>query len=80
MISMTETFSELLKRLRTKSRLSLSQAARQVGISKPHLWDMESGRSNNPTAKTLHALSEAYNTSAATLLRSAIASTENARV
>ena len=69
---MTETFPALLVRLRSKSGLSLSAASRQLGLSKGHLWEMESGGTDNPTVATVKALSDVYNVSPATLLRAAL--------
>jgi Zn-dependent peptidase ImmA (M78 family)/transcriptional regulator with XRE-family HTH domain len=35
-----------LKKIRLRNRLSLQQVADAVGVSKPHIWEIESGRSN----------------------------------
>jgi transcriptional regulator with XRE-family HTH domain len=56
---MTE-FGNYLKHAREKQSLSLSEAARLIGCTKSHLWDLEQGRSNNPTIKILAALACAY--------------------
>lgn len=69
---MQETFAQILRRVRSKSGLSLSEAARRAGMTKAHLWQLEDGRSDNPTAKTLKALADLYSVSACTLLRAAM--------
>lgn len=38
---------------------SLETVAKLAGITKSHLWDLERGRSKNPTVRTLAGLSEA---------------------
>lgn len=65
-------FSSLLRSLRAKSGLSLSAAARNMGISKAHLHELESGRAVNPTVGTLAVLAETYGSSPSTLLKAAI--------
>ena len=39
--------------------LSLQDLADRAGITKSHLWDLEQGRSVNPTVLTIHRLAEA---------------------
>lgn len=48
-----------IKHYRAKSRFSLKQLALAVGVSKGHLWDLESDRSRNPSLETLRGLSNA---------------------
>jgi len=38
---------------------SLQDVADRAGITKSHLWDLEQGRSVNPTVRTIHGLAEA---------------------
>jgi transcriptional regulator with XRE-family HTH domain len=56
-----------LRRLRIARRLSLSQLARETGMSKATLSGIENGR-GNPTVVTLAALSDALGVSVAELL------------
>lgn len=51
-----------LKLLRDKNSLSLQDVANVVEISKPHLWQLEQGISDNPSIKTLQRLAIFYNT------------------
>lgn len=39
---------------------SLSQAAAIIGCTKAHLWELETGRADNPGIKLLHGISRAY--------------------
>ena len=49
-----------LKELRAKKKISLQDLADQIGASKAHLWDLETGRSKNPSIELLIALSKAF--------------------
>jgi transcriptional regulator with XRE-family HTH domain len=51
---------ERLSALRERDGISLSKAARKIGITKAHLWDLEQGRSANPTLKTVLAICAVY--------------------
>lgn len=57
-----------LKQLRMKNGLSLQQVADAVGVSKAHIWDLETGKSANPGMELLTALAAHYETSVATLV------------
>lgn len=61
-----------IRMAREESGLSLSQAAGFAGITKSHLHDLETGRSNNPTVKVLWGLGFALNCRPADLLNAAI--------
>jgi len=50
------TLADLLKKARADKCFSLQEAADMLGITKAHLHDMESGRSNNPTLRVIAAL------------------------
>ena len=41
--------SERLFSLRQKSGQSLQQVADAIGVSKAHVWELEKGRSTNPS-------------------------------
>lgn len=45
-----------LKELRLKKRLSLQQVADAVGASKAHIWELETGKSHNPSLDLLKRL------------------------
>lgn len=61
------TYAARLKQLRLNKGKSLQEVADDIGVSKGHLWDLESGNSSNPSADLLDKLSRYYNTSIATL-------------
>ena len=50
----------LLRVLRAKTDLSLAEAAKKLGCTKAHLWDLESGRARNPTMTLLARIVVVY--------------------
>lgn len=65
-----------LKQLRTATRKSLQDLADDVGASKAHIWDLETGRATNPSIELLTKLSRALNVSVAELIGETAASDE----
>lgn len=61
-------FSKQLKVHRKMAGLSLSMLAKQVGVSKSHLWDLEQGRSANPSLSLLRGGSTRLGVSITTLV------------
>ncbi len=57
-----------LKALRVKSRKSLQELADEVGASKAHVWELETGRAKNPTIELLVSLARALNGSVSDLI------------
>jgi transcriptional regulator with XRE-family HTH domain len=57
-----------LKELRIRKGKSLQQLADDVKSSKAHIWDLETGRSKNPTIELLAALAKALDVSIADLV------------
>ena len=57
-----------LKELRLKKGKSLQDLADDVGASKAHVWDLETGRAKNPTIDLLAKLSQALSTTIADLV------------
>lgn len=51
-----------IKELRAGFGYSLQVAADKIGISKPQLWELETGSSENPTLDTLIGMSKTYRT------------------
>ena len=49
-----------LKELRIKKGKSLQEVADAVGASKAHVWDMETGRSKNPSIELLLKLAKFF--------------------
>lgn len=56
-----------LRELRSKSKESLQQVADAVGVSKAHIWELETGRSTNPSLEILRALSAHFKVTVAFL-------------
>lgn len=56
---MSETLGQAILRGRCERELSLQKLADAAWITKAHAWDLETGRSTNPTAKTIIRLSAA---------------------
>jgi transcriptional regulator with XRE-family HTH domain len=57
-----------LKELRLKKRKSLQDVADAVGASKAHIWDMETGKSRNPSIALLTKLAKCFDVSVAELI------------
>jgi transcriptional regulator with XRE-family HTH domain len=57
-----------LKQLRVKNRESLQDVATAVGASKTHIWDLETGRSSNPSVDLLTKLAGHFNVPIADLV------------
>lgn len=49
-----------LKALRVKNRQSLQDVADAIGASKTHVWDLETGRSSNPSIDLLTKLANHF--------------------
>lgn len=49
-----------IRKLREARGQSLSAAARDLKLTKAHLWELEMGLARNPTLKTLLALCKEY--------------------
>lgn len=58
----------LVKLLRMRKRQSLQQVADAVGVSKAHVWELETGKSGNPSADLLVRFARHFNTSVAHLI------------
>lgn len=54
---------ERLFSLRQKSGDTLQQVADAVGVSKAHVWELEKGRSKNPSFELVRKLAEHYGVS-----------------
>ena len=57
-----------LKDLRVRSRQSLQDVADAVGASKTHIWDLETGRSSNPSIELLTKLANHFKIGIANLV------------
>lgn len=59
-VGCTALLGSALREARTQRGWSLASAAEQLGCTKPHLWDMETGRSDNPTLKLVARIAVVY--------------------
>lgn len=57
-----------LLELRLKKGESLQQVADSVGLSKTHVWELEKGRSKNPTTDLLTKLADHFGVTVRSLL------------
>lgn len=57
-----------LKELRLKKGESLQQVADAVGVSKAHIWELEGGKSTNPTVELVKGLADHFNVTVAFLV------------
>jgi len=62
------SFASRIKELRLKKGVSLQEMADAIGISKAHLWDLESGKSKNPSMELLMKISAYFNVSISSLV------------
>lgn len=62
------SFAAKLKQLRIARGKSLQQLADDVGSSKAHIWDLETGRSKNPSMDLMTKLAKALEVSVADLV------------
>jgi transcriptional regulator with XRE-family HTH domain len=57
-----------LKELRLRAGRSLQQVADAVGASKAHIWELETGKSSNPSLDLLRKLADYYKITVASLI------------
>lgn len=57
-----------IRKRRAELDISLEEVARRAGCTKSHIWELEKGRSVNPTITMLLAVAAALNTNINTLL------------
>jgi transcriptional regulator with XRE-family HTH domain len=55
------TLADRIATLRSKRGVSLQGLAVEVGVTKTHIWDLEKGRADNPTLRTLVGLCQSLN-------------------
>ena len=61
---------------RARLKLSLQDVADRAGITKSHMWELEQGRSINPTVRTVHGLAKALGIPFVSMAAGAINDTE----
>ncbi len=63
-----DAFARKMKLYRKQAMLSLQDVANASGMTKSHVWELEQGRSRNPTVRAVWAISAALGTSPADML------------
>ena len=54
------SLSTKLRELRASKKASLQVVADAVGVSKPHIWELEKGKTKNPSLELLKKLAKYY--------------------
>lgn len=57
-----------IKELRFRNGKSLQQVADSVGASKAHIWELETGKSRNPSLALIRRLAEHFEVTVASLI------------
>lgn len=57
-----------LRKHRERTRKSLQQVAEDVGASKAHIWELETGRAKNPSIELLTKLAKTFDVSVSDLI------------
>lgn len=65
---MTKILAPILKELRLKKRESLQDLADAVKASKAHIWELETGKSHNPSMELVRKLADHFGVAVATLI------------
>jgi transcriptional regulator with XRE-family HTH domain len=60
--------ADKMKEFRMKKRKSLQEVADAVGVSKAHVWDLETARSKNPSIELLKKLANYFGVGVADLI------------
>jgi transcriptional regulator with XRE-family HTH domain len=60
--------ADKIKEFRMKKRKSLQEVADAVGVSKAHVWDLETARSKNPSIELLKKLANFFGVGVADLI------------
>lgn len=66
--------AQAIKTYRTGLYMSLQTVADLSGLSKTHVWEIESGKVTNPTARTLLELADTLRVTPAHLMQCAVIS------
>jgi transcriptional regulator with XRE-family HTH domain len=77
---MSNSLAERLKVLRLKRRESLQELADSVSASKAHVWELETGRSRNPSMELITRLAKHFEVPVSSLLGEDPATEEDAEL
>jgi transcriptional regulator with XRE-family HTH domain len=73
-------FGKRIKALRSKKKQSLQKIADAVGVSKTHIWELETGRSRNPSVGLLVKLADYYKVTIASLVGEDLNATTDSQI
>lgn len=62
------SIGEKIKDARARKKLSLQAVAEKIGVSKTHIWDLETGKSTNPSMELIIKLANFYELAIADLI------------
>lgn len=68
----TITLGEMVKNNRHALGMSLEDVAKKAGFTKSHIWEIEAGRSVNPTVQTVAGLAQALGLPSDMVFRAAL--------
>lgn len=71
------SFANRLKQCRLRKNESLQEAADALGMSKAHFWELETGKSRNPSSEILKKISSHFDVSIGWLVGEEESSTED---
>jgi len=54
------SLAKRLRELRAEKKASLQSVADKIGVSKPHIWELEKGKTKNPSLELLKKLASFY--------------------
>ena len=57
------SLAETLRELRAEKKVSLQVVADAIGVSRPHIWELEKGKTKNPSLGLLKSLASYYGVS-----------------
>ena len=70
------SFGLRIAKLRRKHRQSLQEVADAVGVSKAHIWELEKGRTDNPSMGLVTRLADHFGTTVSSLVGEDIESSD----
>lgn len=72
----TLSMRQMIVTERNRLKLSLQDVADRAGISKAHMWEIEQGRSVNPSVRTVYGLAKALGVSFVSMAAGALNDTQ----
>lgn len=66
-----------INQLRLKKGASFQDVADEIGVSKTHIWELEKGRSENPSLEMLTKLADYFNVTIRYLVGEDVAATDD---